>query len=227
MKALRTRNVLSQKNGMKRRAFLSHLAATALVATIGNGCSKDDDDGKNGIDLGNGDTGILNYVYSLKQVAAAFYIQVITTPYPGLTGDERLLITDIRDHEITHSEFLKAALGTYAIPELHINFSSVNFSNRDSVLSTAKFLEDLSVSAYNGAGQLFASADNLLIAGKIVSVEARHAAYIRDLLSYGSFADDTIIDVNGLDLQQAPQTVLPAIAPFLYSKLNGSNLPTT
>ena len=56
------------------------------------------------------------------------------------------------------------------------------------------------MSAYNGAGRLIETADYLVLAGKIVSVEARHAALIRDLIMMGSFADDTAIDANGLDL---------------------------
>jgi Ferritin-like domain len=86
-------------------------------------------------------------------------------------------------------------------------------------------LEDLTVSAYNGMGQLFTSSVYLRQIAEIVSVEARHAAYVRDLLSYGSFIDDTFI--NGLDKQQTPAEVLAALSPFLISKLDASHLPTT
>lgn len=92
-----------------------------------------------------------------------------------------------------------AALGNNAIRDLEVDFSTINFTSRDSVLGTAKAFEDLGVSAYNGAGRYIASADYLLLAGKIVSVEARHAAYIRDLISNGSFADSTVINGDGLD----------------------------
>ena len=51
------------------------------------------------------------------------------------------------------------------------------------VLTTARTFEDLGVSAYNGAGQLLALSPFLNHAGKIVSVEARHAATIRNLLA--------------------------------------------
>ena len=59
------------------------------------------------------------------------------------------------------------------------------------MLGTARAFEDLGVSAYNGAGRFIKSADYLLIAGKVVSVEARHAAVIRALLAPGtdSFAN--------------------------------------
>ena len=229
MKTLKKQGTFSYETSMKRRAFLGYVGATASVVAIAAACKKDSNNGgsNGGIDLGSGDIGILNYAYALEQLEAAFYIQVITTQYSGATSDEISLLTDIRDHEIAHREFFKAALSTSAIPGLEVNFTAIDFSSRDSVLGTAKAFEDLGVSAYNGAGQLLTNPDYLVVAGKIVSVEARHAAYIRDLLSYGSFADSTAVDANGLDLQQPPSAVLMAASPFLTSKLDASHLPTT
>ena len=107
-----------------------------------------------------------------------------------------------------------------------MDFSSIDFGSRDSVLATAKAFEDLGVSAYNGAGRLIETADYLVLAGKIVSVEARHAALIRDLIMMGSFADDTAIDANGLDLTRKPSEVLVIAQPYIKTVLNADNLPT-
>jgi hypothetical protein len=217
--------------GVSRRRFLGFaggLAGLGLLTAAAAGCKKDDDDDDSSVNLGSGDIGILNYAYALEQLEAAFYTQVIMQQYSGMTNDERSLITDIRDHEIAHREFFKAALGSSAIRGLTPNFSAVNFADRNSVLTTAKTFEDLGVSAYNGAGKLIVSADYLLLAGKIVSVEARHAAYIRDLLVPNSFADNTVVDTtNGLDVVRMPTAVLAAAQPFIFEKINGSNLPTT
>jgi rubrerythrin len=169
----------------------------------------------------------LNYAYALEQLEAAFYTQVAANPYSGISSSELALLSDIRDHEIAHREFFKAALGANAIPGLEVDFSSINFSDRNSVLSTAKAFEDLGVSAYNGAGKLIVTADYLVLAGKIVSVEARHAGYIRDLLNPGSFADGTVVDGNGLDLSREPMAVLDIAKVYLKSKLNADNLPTS
>jgi hypothetical protein len=46
------------------------------------------------------------------------------------------------------------------------------------------------VQAYNGAGRFINDRNNLLLAGKIVSVEARHAGLIRDLIVLNSFEGD-------------------------------------
>ena len=93
-------------------------------------------------------------------------------------------------------------------------------------MGTAKAFEDLGVTAYNGAGKLLVSADYLLLAGKIVSVEARHAAYIRDLISYGSFADNTALDANALDMARTPAEVLAIAGTYVKTPINASNLPT-
>lgn len=212
---------------LSRRKFLGFGAVASALAIGVAACNKDENDPmpSSGIDLGSGDTGILNYAYALEQLEAAFYEKVLMSPYSGGTASELSLMADIRDHEIAHREFFKNALGVNAIPELTPDFSSVNFSDRAVVLATAKAFEDLGVSAYNGAGKLLTNADYLLLAGKIVSVEARHAAYIRDLISNGSFADDT--DANGMDKSMEPASVLTMANQFLVTKVAGTNLPTS
>lgn len=180
------------------------------------------------VDLGKGDFGVLNYAYALEQLEAAFYTQVVSTPYSGMNSAEREILSEIRDHEIVHREFFKAALGRNAIPGLKVNFTTINFGSRESVLGTAKTFEDLGVGAYNGAGQLLQNGDFLLIAGKIVSVEARHAATIRDLLQpmSAAFAGDDIVDpATGLGPAKMPSEVLAAAGPFVTTQIKANNLP--
>ena len=217
---------------LHRRKFLIFSTTAATAAVIGVSCDKDDDDRppvNDGVNLGSGDTGILNYAYALEQLEAAFYIQVMATPFSGITAMESEYLRDIRDHEIAHREFFKNALGSNKIPDLEVNFTGINFSSRDSVLGTAKAFEDLGVSAYNGAGKLLTSADFLLLAGKIVSVEARHAAIIRDIITPGgtAFAGSDVVNAQGLDVARMPSEVLTIAAPFIKTKINASNLPTS
>jgi len=214
--------------GLQRRNMLKFFGASAAIITIGASCNKDDDPTpppNGGIDLGSGDVGILNYAYALEQLEAAFYVQVAATPYTGITALETAYLNDIRDHEVIHREFFKAALGSSAIQGLTPKFSSIDFSSRTSVLQTAMAFEDLGVNAYNGAGKLIVSADYLTLAGKIVSVEARHAALIRDLLMNGTFSDST--DSNGLDSAKTPAEVLAIAGAYINETLDASNLPTS
>lgn len=208
-----------------RRSFLKYAGAgAASVALIAAGCKKDRT--VSGVYLGTGDIAILNYAYALEQLEAAFYIQVAATPYSGISTTESSYLTDIREHEVAHREFFKAALGSSAISALEVDFSSINFSDRTSVLGTAKAFEDLGVSAYNGAGWLLKSADYLLLAGKIVSVEARHAALIRDLISNGDFAGaDVVNQTTGLDTSRSPGQVLAIAGKYIKTALNTEGLP--
>jgi hypothetical protein len=83
------------------------------------------------------------------------------------------------------------------------------------------------VSAYNGAAKLLSNDIFLEIAGKIVSVEARHAALIRDLIQMGSFTDDASVDPNGLDFVRDPSDVLFLAYSYFKERLNPKNLPTS
>ncbi|ASU35436.1 ferritin-like domain-containing protein [Mucilaginibacter xinganensis] len=223
MKTEELKNVDSAN--MPRRSFLRYAgvgaASVGLLATAG--CQKDHIKTYNGVDIGSGDTGILNYAYALEQLEAAFYSAVVANPYTGMSDHEKKLLTSIRDHEILHREFFKAALGSSAIIGLTVDFSSLDFKNRIQILATAKAFEDLGVSAYGGAGYLITNPDYLTIAGKIVSVEARHAALIREMISPGSFAGSDVVDSNGLNQSNEIKVVLPIANTFLKTKVSASN----
>jgi hypothetical protein len=177
-------------------------------------------------DLGTGDIGVLNYAYALEQLEAAFYTQVIKTPYEGATEVELSNLKAIRDHEIAHRDFLKKALGRKAIPALEVDFSAIDFTSRKSVLGTADVFENLGVAAYNGAGQLIKNVDYLAAAGSIVSVEARHAATIAELRTgFGrEAAGGKNVDSKGLDAALLPSQVLPKAAPFIATPVTADAL---
>ncbi len=219
------------KSNLPRRSFLQFTGAgLAGVALLAAGCKKEFGGNQtldHEVDLGSGDFGILNYAYALEQLEAAFYIKVVESFYAGASTLEKNYFHDICRHEVAHREFFKSALGANAIPALEVDFSTIDFTSRDSVLGTAKAFEDLGVSAYNGAGQLIESPDYLLLAGKIVSVEARHAASIRDLIENGTFANMEVIDANGLDVVRTPAEVLAIAGTYIKTPINASNLPTS
>jgi len=200
--------------------------ATASPAERGDAGSSVDQSGT--VHLGSGDVGILNYALALEQLEAEFYTRAVDAKPSGLDADAMSILDDLRKHEAVHREFFFTALGNNAIPRLSFDFSSVDFTSGDSVLETARSIEDLGVSAFNGAGQLLTNPDFLAVAGKIVSVEARHAAAIRDLLrpKTASFAGDDVVDANGRDGARLPAEVLPLAAPFIKEKIDASQLPT-
>ena len=72
--------------GVSRRNFLGYLGGASALLITAASCKKDDNNTNNtGVNLGSGDTGVLNYAYALEQLEAAFYTQVIMTPYIGIS----------------------------------------------------------------------------------------------------------------------------------------------
>jgi hypothetical protein len=216
---------------LHRRSFLQYAGAGAAgIALIAAGCKKDHGNDMPPVNGGvtldfKDDFGVLNYAYALEQLEAAFYIQVASNPPSGFSAIEKQYFQDIQFHEIAHREFFKNALGTAAIGSLAVDFSSINFTDRASVLNAAKAFEDLGVAAYNGAGVRIKTDAYLVLAGKIVSVEARHAAYIRDLISPGSFSGPDVVDATtGLDQALTPDKVLAAAGKYIKTKVNVINL---
>jgi hypothetical protein len=219
---------------MARRSFLRYagIGAASVGVLAVAACSKDNampppktkTTTTTPIDIGSGDIGILNFAYALEQLEAAFYIQVTATPYAGMTSEEMNQLTSIRDHEVLHRNFFKAAIGASAIPALTVDFSSINFSSRASVLAQAKAFEDTGVMAYDGAGYLLQSATYLTLAGKIVSVEARHAALIRNMITPGSFVGSDVVNATtGLNNTLTIAEVLPIANTYLKTKVSAKS----
>ena len=229
-----TSRVVADRSPHSRRNFLRKsglgIAAASLFLA---GCDDDDDPimVDNRVNLGSGDVGVLNYAFALEQLEAAFYATVLQGGYfSSANADEQQVMRDLEAHERAHVEFLNTAISSVgtAIPALQVDFSSIDFDSRDSVLATAQAFEDLGVSAYNGAGRLLSDANYLLAAGKIVSVEARHAAAIRTLRSNGSptaFANSEVVDSNGLDVVRTPSEVLAIAGTYVVTEIDASGLP--
>ncbi|QOW10791.1 ferritin-like domain-containing protein [Kaistella flava (ex Peng et al. 2021)] len=207
-----------------RRNFLKLGGVGLIVAGLAvAGCRDDHYDfppDSDVFDLGTGDVGILNYAYALEQLEADFYTKVVNNFYSGISADEKQLFTDIYHHEVVHRDFFKAALtgaSSHVLPTLQFKYDGVDFNNRNSILATAKALEDTGVAAYNGAGKYISNLDYLVIAGKIVSVEARHASAIRNVINPGtaSFSGDDVVDVNGLDVAKEPKEIVGIAGGFI------------
>jgi Ferritin-like domain len=121
------------------------------------------------------DAEILNLALLLEHMELDFFTEASVSG--KLTG-ELLEFTDIvRGHERAHVAFLRDALGRKARKRPKFDFGSTT-QDPAAFLAAAVKLQDLMVAAYNGqAANLTTGA--LEAAAKIVSVEARHAGWIR------------------------------------------------
>jgi len=230
-------------DGKTRRDFIRLMGvggAAIFLPSVLTSCS-DDDDNDGGItgppgsgnalviDFAKGDTAVLQFAYALEQLEADFYLKVVAS-MGGFPAAEQAVLGDVKNHEVIHREAFKILLGPANDFTVNTNYGNLNFSDRVAVLTTARIFEDLGVAAYNGAAQYLSSVDNLLLAGKIVSVEARHAAAIRDLLAPKSASQGdtgTSFAPKSFDDAFRPAKVAAAAQGFIVERLTFNNAPTT
>lgn len=124
------------------------------------------------------DLKILNYALTLEYLEAAFYKQAVANMAYADSSDLKKFATTVADHEAKHVQFLKGALGAAAGKSPAFDFGKA-VTDKATFAATAEVLEDTGVSAYLGqAANIFTPA-YLTAAGTILTVEARHAAWIR------------------------------------------------
>jgi len=177
--------------------------------------------------LGSGDTALLNYLFIMESVMAAFYTRSYSDgpSYYGLTTSEMQLLGDLRDHQLAHKGLLFQLLGSSAIPQIVTDLSPVTFADRTNTINHAIMFEDMAVGAYNGAAVRFKDTTYVQLMAKMATVQARHAAYVRDITAPNSFSDSTVVNANGLDQTLAPSVVMSMLKPYILTHLDMTNLP--
>ena len=123
------------------------------------------------------DAKILNFALTLEYLEAEFYTQASSGN--TLQGELAEFSRIVGAHERAHVAFLKSALGAKAVAKPTFDFKGTT-ENQAQFQATAIVLEDTGVAAYNGQGANVTK-KVLAAAASIVSVEARHAAWIRDI----------------------------------------------
>ena len=121
------------------------------------------------------DVEVLNYALLLEELQTAFYERAVDRG--RLRGELREFAEVVVGHEQEHVKLLRSALGQKARPIPRFDFGSAVTSPRR-FAAAAQQLEDLGVAAYNGQAANL-TRDALIAAARIVSVDARHAAWIR------------------------------------------------
>ena len=124
------------------------------------------------------DVKILNFALVLERIQEAFYREALARA--SLTGELREFAETVGEHERQHVAFLERALGDAAGPPPRLELTAATRDQR-TFGATARMLEDAGVAAYNGQAANLTK-KTLGPAAEIVSVEARHAAWIRDIL---------------------------------------------
>lgn len=132
----------------------------------------------------------LQFALTLEYLEANFYIKAIASGI--IPPSDAPSLTVIRDHEIAHVNFLKTAISSAGATPVSFTASSFDytakgtfpavFSDYGTLLAVAQTFEDTGVRAYKGqAPNLISNNDYLTAALQIHSVEARHAAHLREI----------------------------------------------
>jgi len=121
------------------------------------------------------DLRILQLVLQLEYTQVALYERALREA--SLTGELRDFAQTALGHERQHLAAVKQALGSKAGPKPRFEFGSKTKS-ADAFRRTAIELEDIAVAGYNGQAANLTK-PTLAVAAEIVSVEARHAAWVR------------------------------------------------
>ena len=124
------------------------------------------------------DLRILQLVLLVEYTQVALYERALNEA--SLTGELRDFAQIALGHERQHLAAVKQALGSKAGPKPRFEFG-LKTKSADAFRETAIKLEDIAVAGYNGQATNLTK-PTLAVAAEIVSVEARHAAWIRDLL---------------------------------------------
>jgi hypothetical protein len=125
-----------------------------------------------------GDVAILNFALTLEYLESAFYAAALKGA--GLTGEHKRFARLVHQHEAAHVTALKKALGPAAVKRPTFGFGSA-VAGQSAFTSTAIVLEDTGVQAYQGQTPFITSKAVFEAAISIHPVEARHAAWIRNL----------------------------------------------
>lgn len=124
------------------------------------------------------DVDILNYALVLEYLQASFYTEAERSG--ALSGATAQAARVVGATERAHVKAFRQLLGSHAVARPTFDFQGVTEEQRP-FLKTAVGLEDLAVEAYKGQAPKLRSNAVLAAAVGIHSVEARHAAWMREL----------------------------------------------
>ena len=158
------------------------------------------------------DIEVLNYALTLEHLEAAFYQAAgdYDLGTDAFGNDINEWATAIGAHETAHVDTLTQVITDLGGEPVAAATYDFGVTDAQSFLKTAAVLENVGVSAYDGAAQFIQDADLLTAAGSIVAVEARHASYLNLITGDSPFP-------AAFETPMTPDEVLAAAGPFIVS----------
>ena len=156
-----------------------------------------------------GDIEVLQFALGLENLEAGFYKAALKQA--KLSPRVKEIATEFGAHEAEHAKALSeliTALGSKPNAPAKTKFPSL--SDEKAFLETAVTLEEVGISAYNGAAPALVTPDLIEAAGGIVAIEARHAGALRMLAGQDPAP-------AAFDEALTPQKVTERVKSFLAS----------
>ena len=123
------------------------------------------------------DRAILEWLLQVEYVQSAFYAEVERRG--SLQGEPREYAARVGRQEHAHVEALRRTLGSGAPEQPEFDFGDAT-SDPDRFVASALELEEIAVAAFNGQIPNL-TRPRVMTAMRIVSVEARHVGWVRDI----------------------------------------------
>jgi rubrerythrin len=157
------------------------------------------------------DVNVTRFALRFEIVEVTYYERAVRR-VGNLSGEVREIAKEVRDSEVEHVDLLTALLeqlGGRPDPRPKLDFGDA-FRDQTRFLRLAQTLEETGVGSYNGAGPTIQSVDVLETIGRIVQVEARHAAVIRSIRGEE-------IAPSAFDEALREEQVVAVLEPFIKS----------
>jgi hypothetical protein len=155
------------------------------------------------------DVAILNFALTLEYLEAAFYAEAKASNALN-DAETKRFATVVSQHEAAHVAFLKKVLGSAAVAQPKFDFKGTT-QDEAKFQATADVLENTGVHAYLGQVPNIKTKPVLVGAGRILPVEARHAAWIRDIRFKGGTTTATTPAPAGFEDGFSKDKILAAV----------------
>ncbi len=212
-------SILSRRNLLGKSAVVGGAAALAVVsAPTFRAAAQDATPAAGGVDpMFMTDVDVLNYALTLEHLETVLYRDALTTYTAEDMGGQDVYdrVTEIGGHEAAHVTALTEAITSLGRTPVAEGTYDFGYTDVATFLATAAAIENVGVSAYAGAAPslvaLTMTPALVTAALGIHSVEARHAAYVTELVG-----DPTMSPFpDAVDAPRTPAEVLEIATPFI------------
>jgi rubrerythrin len=180
-------------------------AGGAAAAGLADASGKSAGDAHSGPALSRHDRQVLELALRFEQLQTAFYGAAVRRGQ--LTGEARQFAQTVAHEERQHLAYIEHALGGHTAQPPKFSFGDAATSDKQFVAAAAK-IEETGLAAYNGQAENVSRA-TLASLARVISVEARHAAWARSLA--GELPAPVAVDVP-ITASQALHEIKPYLA---------------